>query len=390
MKLTRQCITLIFAWVILSTSSISLLAKSGTTSSIPLNELKALTEAYYQIKTQYVKEVDDSVLLQAAIQGMVSSLDSHSRFLPADEFEQFNRDNSGEYAGVGLSFNDHEYGLQVNQVISNSPAARQGITPGMLVTHINQTAVIYLSANEALTMLKGKVGTWLELTVTAPHFAQPKEIKLRRETLLLPSIVSHQLSNATAYIQIQQFTMNTAREFKQALATLNKASKIERLIIDLRDNPGGDLEVAIELSDLFIKAGNLLISVGRTPDANQTYRATAKAPFAHYNTVIMINAGSASASEVFAGALKDHGKALILGEKSYGKGSIQSVVSLTADSGMKFTTAEYFSPSGARIQDLGITPDVISATSNLKNPSKVTLLDDLEILQAYNLLNTPQ
>ncbi len=356
--------------------------------NIPQEELKALAEAYYQIKKNYVNEKDDSELLQAAIKGMVDSLDSHSRFLPPKEFEQFNNDNLGEYAGIGLSFNNHQFGIEVVEVIRNSPADRAGIKSGMLVTHIEEHEVKLLPPEKALDMLRGDVDTEVKLTVAAVDFPQPKDFKLRREIVLVESVVSQSLPERTGYIAISQFTMNSTLEFKKAINRLIDHEPLESLIIDLRDNPGGSLNTAIELSDLFVGKGKLLVSAGRTDDANQTYFASKKAPLKTLEVVVVVNGGSASASEIMAAALQDHKQALILGEQSYGKGSIQTVIALNETSGMKFTTAEYFSPSGRKIQGVGVTPDVKFEKPVNKNNFNVSLLDDPQLLQAYNLLKS--
>ncbi len=354
--------------------------------SLPLTELKAFTEAYYQIKSAYIEDVDDTTLIREAIRGMVSSLDAHSRFLPPREFEQFNSESHGEYAGIGMSFSDHKLGIKIERVIMQSPAQRAGLKKGMLVTHINRASLRYVSGSDALVLLQGDVGSLVELTVTSSKMPQPEIIKLTRELIELKSVTSEALPDNAGYISLKQFTLKSVAEFKQAVDRLSKISPLSKLIIDLRDNPGGVMEVAVELSDLFVNNGKLLISTGRIDDANQVYYASEESPLKDIKVVILINEGSASASEIMAAALKDHNKATILGETSYGKGSIQSIIPLNHQSGLKLTTAEYFSPAGEKIQDKGVIPDVSFSTKKIKNPYSVSLLDDPEILQAYNLL----
>ena len=354
---------------------------------LPLDELQAFTEAYFQIKSNYVKDVKDIQLLRAAIRGMVSELDNHSRYLPPEEFERFNTDNEGEYAGLGLTFNEHKYGIEIREVIKNSPAKAAGLEPGMLVTHIENKSLKFMSSDEAYQMLRGEAGTFVSLTVASSKFPQPKTFKLERQIILLESVSSERLPSNTAYIAISQFTLHSVEEFTQALEELSKQQAIENLIIDLRNNPGGVMEIAVELSDLFISKGPLLISSGRTDDANETFYAHQAAPMADLNVLVMINGSSASASEILAAALQDHRKAVIFGEKSYGKGSIQSIYALSQDSGMKLTTAEYFSPKGKRIQDIGVKPDIEYQKKAEKNVYNVSLLDDPELLQAYHLVS---
>ncbi|WP_444996118.1 S41 family peptidase [Aliikangiella sp. IMCC44359] len=362
-------------------------AEKEVQEQIPLKELRAFTEAYFHIKSSYVKPVDDVTLLRAAIRGMVNSLDDHSKYLPPEEFERFNTDNEGEYAGIGLQFNDHKFGLEVAAVINNSPAFKAGIKVGMIVTHIDGNEVKYLPAEQARNLFKGVPGSEVVLVVAAAEFARPKNIALQRELILLESVSRQMLPDHIGYISISQFTLNTVSEFKQAINELSTNNQLSKLIIDLRDNPGGILEVAVELSDLFVSHGKLLISTGRTEDSNETFYAHSLTPLENLQVVVIMNAGSASASEIMAIALQEHKKALILGEASYGKGTIQTVFDLNENSGMKITTAEYFSPFGAKIQDVGVKPDIAFSEKKIKNTYNVSLLDDPQLLQAYNILH---
>lgn len=372
--------------LLVSVYSFPAYANTSDSQELPLTELKAFSEAYYQIKASYVEDVEDIDLIRAAISGMVSSLDNHSRYLSPDELKRFNTDNVGEYEGVGLSFNDHKYGIEVAEVAINGPAFRAGIEPGMIVTHIDKEPIQFLPASEALAKIKGPIDSTVVLTVAAAKFPKPKEIALKREVIVIASVTSEELPNQTGYVGLSTFTMHSVQEFKRAIAKLSQKEKLTRLILDLRDNPGGVLDVAIELSDLFIPEGTLLISSGRTDDANEIFYAKDYAPFGDLQVVVVINKGSASASEILAAALKDHRKAVVLGETSYGKGSIQTLIPLNYESGMKITTAEYFSPLGTRIQDVGIKPDVKFDEQKRVNSYNVSLLDDPELLQAYNLL----
>lgn len=365
-------------------------AKPDPADTLPLSELRAFAEAYYQIKTNYAKPTDDAKLLNAAIKGMVASLDQHSRYMDKDEFEQFNAENEGEYAGIGLSLNDHQYGLEITQVVKNSPAARAGLSEKMLITHINNQSVQFLPVNDSFELLKGKTGEKIQLTVSAASFAKPRIFELVRETILLESVSSERLPKDTGYLSISQFTLNTYDEFIHAVQVMSSKEPLTNLIIDLRNNPGGVLQVALELSDLFINSGKLLVSVGKAADANQTFYANDDALLGNLKVIILINKGSASSAEIFAAALRDHNMAMIIGEKSYGKGSIQTVIPLNNNAGIKLTSAEYFSPNGHKIQDVGLTPDIffeVEVGNEAKiNSTNIGLFDDPQVLQAYNLL----
>jgi len=374
--------------------------QTQTAEQLPLDELRSFSEVFYYVKSAYVDEIDDKALINAAIKGMVSSLDSHSRYLDPADFANFNADNNGEYAGIGLSFTDHAIGIQINHIVANSPSDRQGLTKGLVVYKINGIDIKEISAEDAYKLLTGKVNSTINLSVVDPvsinDFDDKAAIRaaginysLNREIIYLPSVTSNLLPTNIGYLAISQFTKKTTLEFIDAVNDLSVKKPLEKLIIDLRDNPGGVLESAVQISDLFIDSGTLLTSTGRVADANETFSASSIAPFMGLHVVIMMNAYSASSSEILAAALQDHKHATILGDVSYGKGSIQSIYYLRHSSGLKITTAKYFSPNGHKIQDVGIKPDVLFKTAGLENHEKSEVLDDLEVLQAFKIFSKP-
>lgn len=359
---------------------------------LPLEELRAFSEVYYYVKSTYVEEIDDKALINAAIKGMVNSLDNHSKYLEPAAFANFTADNDGEYAGIGLSFKDHELGIQINSVIKNSPADRQKLTTGMVVTKINDINIKKITPKDAYKLLQGKVNSSVKLTVvTGEQITQGakdgKEHFLNREVIYLPSITSYLLPDNIGYLAISQFTKKSPIEFIDAVTELSSPTPLKKLIIDLRNNPGGVLESAIQISDFFIDSGTLLTSSGRTSDSNEVFEASSIAPYVDFEVIIMMNAHSASSSEILAAALQDHKRATILGDISYGKGSIQSIYFLRQESGLKITTAKYYSPNGHKIQDVGIQPDVMFKTAGLENHQNSEILDDLELLQAFKLIS---
>ena len=360
--------------------------------TLPLNELRAFSEVYYYVKSTYVEEVDDRQLLNAAIKGMVTSLDGHSRYMDSSDFSDFSADNNGEYAGIGLSFNDHSKGIEINSVVKNSPAHRQNLKQGMIVTKINGINIKDITADDAYKLLHGKINSSVTLSIIDPtevnqKVASVKDYQLVREIVMLPSVDSQRLPNNTGYLAINQFTKKSPQEFIEAISIMSEKQPIKNLIIDLRNNPGGVLESAIEISDFFVEDGTLLTSTGRIDDANEVFHATSLAPYSDLQVVVVMNQNSASSSEILAAALQDHDKATILGDVSYGKGSIQSIIFLERESGLKITTANYFTPKGKKIQDVGVKPDVMFKTANLENNEKSEILDDLELLQAFKLIS---
>ena len=359
-------------------------------NTLPLKELRTFSEVFYHVKSNYVEEVDDKTLINAAIEGMVSSLDAHSRYLDPAAFASFTADNDGEYAGVGLAFDDHPLGIQITTVVKNGPADRNNLTQGMIVTKINNVNIKEISSEDAYKLLTGKKGSQVKLTIISATSntdqTQVQAYVLTREIIVLPSITSALLPNRVGYLAIDEFTKRTSAEFVAAMEKMTILHPLNNLIIDLRNNLGGALESSIEISDLFINSGVLLRSSGRTLDANEIYRATSIAPYSNLRVTILINEYTASSSEILAAALRDHNKATLVGDVSYGKGSIQTVYLLKQASGLKLTTAKYFSPNGNEIQGLGIKPDIKFNIEGLENREDEPLLDDLELLQAFNLI----
>lgn len=383
-------VTAIALLVCAGTSSASPETESNSKQPLPLEELRSFSEVFYYVKSTYVDEVDDKTLIDAAIRGMVDSLDSHSRYLDPSAFANFTADNEGEYAGIGLSFNDHDNGIQISSIVPTGPADRAELTIGMVVSRINNIDIKQISTEDAYKLLYGKANSQLKLTIlddSKTKESSTKDYLLTREIIQLPSISHELLPGNVGYLVISQFTKKSPVEFIQAVNNMSSDGPLNKLIIDLRNNPGGVLESAIEISDLFIDSGILLTSAGRTVDANEIFRASSIAPYLNFDVVVMMNENSASSSEILAAALQDHQKATILGDISYGKGSIQSIIFLRRETGLKITTAKYYSPKGNRIQDIGIKPDVMFKTAGLENNQNSEVLNDLELLQAYQLLS---
>jgi len=307
---------------------------------------------------------------------MVESLDKHSKYLSKKQFQSFMEANHGQYAGVGLIIRKKEYGVVVSKVVKNSPADEAGIKTGMMVIEVDGKPVDSLTHKKVSQMIRGEVGSIVELVVASPEYSTPKKCQLQRRLVILESIKSQLLPKSVGYVAISRFTFKSLEEFNDAVVDLSREQPLKKLILDLRNNPGGTLDTAVELCDLFVREGKIVISTGNSEDAKQTYHASERTPFENLDVVVVINGQSASASEILASALRDHDKAIILGENSYGKGSIQSIFPLNDGSGIKLTSAEYFSPLGHKIQDVGIKPDVVFKAPKEKNPHDIRLLDD--------------
>ena len=390
MKHLRITLVVALAALLSFTHLVTAAPKAQHADPLPLDELRSFSEVFYYVKSAYVEEIDDKALIEAAIKGMVGSLDNHSRYLDPSAFSNFTADNNGEYAGIGLSFNDHEHGIAISAIVEDGPADRQKLKTGMVVSRINGLDIKQISTEDAYKLLYGKANSQLKLTIldnSSTSESSTKDYLLTREIIQLPSINSSLLPNHVGYLAITQFTKKSPVEFIKAINRMSSKQPLNKLIIDLRNNPGGVLESAIEISDLFIDSGTLLTSAGRIDDANEVFRATSMAPYLDFNVVVMMNENSASSSEILAAALQDHKKATILGDISYGKGSIQSIITLRQDTGLKITTAKYYSPKGNEIQDVGIKPDVMFKTAGLENKRPSEILNDLELLQAFELIS---
>jgi len=356
--------------------------KNEDNESISQQAFHAFSEAMQLIKQNYHYDVTDKQLIQAAIKGMVESLDDYSKYFSKEDFEKYNSNNAGEFVGIGIALQDHEFGAEIMNVLDGSPAAEVGLKSGMIITKIDNKDITYVSADEVINLLKGELGSSLELTVASSQFAMPKTFKIIRREILVASTHYKKIDENVGYLSINQFTDRTPEEFRSHISS----NQPEMLIIDLRNNYGGVMESALNIADMFINKGKLLVSKGKNATFSEVYVASPQAEFADIKLVIMINEYTASSSEILAAALKDHKKAHILGKKSYGKGSIQAIFPLQSGEGIKITSAQYFTPSGKNIESVGIKPDTEFSTGILVKPKGSPEIEDQHILQAYQLL----
>ena len=347
--------------------------QNKTEARLPLEELRYFTQAFERIRREHIDKIDDKQLLEMSIEGLLNSLDPHSAYLDKKAFSLLQEHSSGEFGGLGIQISLENDFIRVISPIDNSPAHKAGILPGDLIIKLNNSNIKSMSFSEAVELMRGPKGSMLSLTIIREHTESPIEIKIIRDTISTDSVRSEILSPGFGYIRITQFQENTGAQFKEAFKSLfaNKEDQ-KGVIIDLRNNPGGLLTASIEVVDTVLDGGLIVYTEGRTPTSNLKYHASKGDMLDGLPIVVLVNGGSASAAEIVAGALQDHRRALVLGTNSFGKGSVQTVFPLGDDRGIKLTTARYFTPNKVSIQALGIKPDIIVESAEIKIRNKLT------------------
>lgn len=342
--------------------------ESATPRSDTYRQLELFADVLVRVKSEYVTEVDDSKVMQAAIQGMLSSLDPHSSYLAPDDFKDMQVQTRGEYGGLGIEVTMDDSVVKVVSPIDDTPASRAGIQAGDYLTAINGESIIGLNINEAVSKMRGPVGTALTVTV-AREGKEPFDVNLTREIISVRSVTAR-MDGDVGVIRISAFNEKTGDALNDAIAQLrSKAGPgLRGVVIDLRNNPGGLLDQAIAVSDAFLDGGEVVSTRGRRPEDIERYNARRGETMSGVPVVVLINGGSASASEIVAGALQDRGRALVVGTTSFGKGSVQTVIPLKGgrDGALRLTTARYYTPAGRSIQGSGIEPDVEVAQTRVE------------------------
>ncbi len=335
-------------------------AEKAAAPVLPWRDVRLFADVLARVKQEYVDPVDDHRLLQAAIAGMVSSLDPYSEYLDSRQFAEIKINSAGEYSGVGLEVSAEENEVVIVTVFAGSPAAVAGLRPGDAIEAIDGIRVTNASVAQTIDRMRGKPGTTVRIRVLRGARERAVDVDVTRGRVELPSVRSNMAAPGYGYVGISEFSDTTAAEVKAALQSLRaeNGAPLKGLILDLRDNPGGVLEAAVAVADDFIASGVIVTAKGRTPDANFEMDATHGDDLDGAPIVVLVNGGSASAAEIVAGALKDHRRATLMGERTFGKGSVQSVMSLPGGRALKLTTSLYFTPSGASINHKGIAPDI--------------------------------
>ena len=327
--------------------------------AVDLDEVRAFAAVFSLVKQAYVEPVDDKTLMQAAIRGLLGNLDPHSEYLDQKAMESLSEDTSGSYNGLGLEVITVDGAMRVVAPIDDTPADRGGIKAGDIILRIDGKPITQESVNEAVTLLRGKVGTSITLNVLHEGATAPVDIKLTREQIKVASVRARWAETGYAYLRIAQFQEDTGAEVKRKLARLrDKNQPLKGIVVDLRSNPGGLLTSAVEISDDFLDSGIIVTTKGRLKESDLNFSATPGDLSDGAPMVVLVDNGTASAAEIVAGALKDNHRALIMGRRTFGKGSVQTVLPLDDTHAIKLTTARYYTPSGISIQAEGIHPDI--------------------------------
>ena len=339
-----------------------LVAQDTSANSNVYEQLDLFGDIFERIRAQYVEEVDAGQLVEAAINGMLTSLDPHSSYLSPDDADQMRVQTRGEFGGLGIEVTQQDGFIKVVSPIDDTPAAAAGIEAGDFVTHVDGESVLGLNLDEAVDMMRGPVGSEIVITVVREGETEPFDVTIVRDTIKLTAVRTR-TEGDTVVLRVTTFNDQTYPNLKSGLEKqINEAGGIDKvngIVVDLRNNPGGLLTQAIRVSDAFLEAGEIVSTRGRDPQDGDRFNATPGDLAQGKPIVVLINGGSASASEIVAGALQDHRRAIVVGTKSFGKGSVQTVMPLRSNGAMRLTTARYYTPSGRSIQALGVSPDII-------------------------------
>ena len=398
MSLKTRAILVVFIGLIMGGS----LSVGGGLASRPvevarddlaLEQARLFLEVMERVKADYVEPIGDAELMESAIRGMVRDLDAHSQYLDADEYRDIRVSTTGSYTGIGVEVAEVEGRIHVVTPILGSPAARSGIRSGDVIVAVDEIVVDPERLQDTIGRMRGRPGS--RITVTVAREGEHIVHSMRRETVRVASVYSELLEPAYGYVRVGQFNESTAREVSRAIDDLAEENDglLAGLVLDLRNNPGGVLDAAVDVSDLFLDAGIIVSADGRSADSRFTRSAHRGDILDGSGIVVLVNEGSASASEIVAGALQDHGRALVIGTNTFGKGLVQTVMPLSKGRAIKLTTSHYYTPSGDSIHGTGITPDIyVTGTDGHPSLSLSGLIDreaDAQLVEALQRLDSP-
>ena len=370
----------------------------GTDSGATYEQLRLFTEVLSIVQNQYVDEVPPKDLIYSAIKGTLRGLDPHSSFLDPESYREMQVETSGSFGGLGIEITLKDDVLTVVAPIEGTPAYRAGLQTGDRIVKIDGLSTKDMQLSDAVKRMRGKPGTKVTVTIAREGWTEPKDFEIAREQIRVQSVRAHDLGGGIAYLKLRQFQEQSPGDMSAALDKASKAG-MKALILDLRNNPGGLLTAAVEVTEEFIDDGKLVVyTEGRVRNQNMRFSAHAKKGYASMPMVVLVNQGSASASEIVAGALQDWGRAMVVGTQSFGKGSVQTIIPLSDGSGLRLTTAKYFTPKGRSIHGKGITPDIVVEIPKEKDPPKerplpsADPLDDLkkdvQVQRAIDVIKT--
>jgi len=329
--------------------------------TLPLDELRTFTEVFAKVKSDYVEPIDDRKLIENAIRGMLEGLDPHSAYLDKNSYSELQEGTSGEFGGLGIEVGMEDGYIKVISPIDGTPAELSGIKAGDLIIRLDEKSVRGMSLNDAVDLMRGRPGSDIVLSIVREGEEKPIDITITRAIIMAQSVRSEILEPGFGYARVSSFQTHTAEDLRKAIEKLKKENEnsLSGLILDLRNNPGGILNAAVGVSDLFLDSGLIVYTEGRIQDSKLKFNAKPSDILRDAPIIVLVNGGSASASEIVAGALQDHERAIIMGERTFGKGSVQTILPMNDDAALKLTTARYFTPSGRSIQAAGIDPDIV-------------------------------
>ncbi|MFO7764903.1 MAG: S41 family peptidase [Pelovirga sp.] len=355
-------------WLAATLAVVMLMPAATVAVAAPLNteedyrHLELLTDVMTIVRDNFVEEVSVDELVQGAVRGILATLDPHSSYLSATMYDDLKAEIQGEFGGIGIELSVRDDELTIVAPIEGTPACRAGIQAGDQIIAVNGEPTRDIDMMQAIQLLRGPAGESVDLLILREGSTDPFKVTIVREMIQVESVRSRLIEEDIAYVRLIQFQERTADDLADHLSRLHadSAASLSGLVLDLRNNPGGLLDAAVEVADLFLDAGMIVSVSGRHPETQQSYQAHMEDTEPGYPMVVLINAGSASAAEIVAGALQDHQRSIVLGEQSFGKGSVQNIIPLSDNSGLRLTTAQYYTPSGRSIQALGITPDIVA------------------------------
>ncbi|MDA8390686.1 MAG: S41 family peptidase [Gammaproteobacteria bacterium] len=367
-------------------------ANANGLSALPLKGLRTFAEVYNIVKSDYVTPVSSHKLIDDAIRGMVDNLDPHSQYLDARQYAHLRVDTTGKFGGIGLEVTESHGFLRVVTPLSDTPAARHGLRPGDLIVRINKTFIQGLSLRKSVHLLRGQPGSAVDLTVIRKGVNHPLQFILHRHIIKVHSVSSRLLGRGYGYVRISEFQSHTGQGVTRALKSLmaQNHGPLKGVVLDLRDNPGGVLNAAVSVCDDFLNSGVVVSTRGRAQGADMVFRAHGPDLLHGAPMVVLVNGGSASAAEIVAGALQDNHRALIMGTRTFGKGSVQTIMPIGDGDALRLTTARYFTPNGHSIQDLGITPNIVVHQAQITVDHQKPFLRETNLPGHLNNSNPPK